>query len=173
LKQGFTVRKLLKNNKPTIINFDELKIVDGELFGNLYTNRLKNPEELISLLPESFEDREIGMFRGESHPCLRKATESEVIDILSETDLLEISIKRADGIDVKLGQAKEKLEQSIIKPSAKKPIGSKKPIVVEEELEEELEEEELEEELEEEVVVKPVAKKVVKPIAKKPIAKKK
>lgn len=124
LKNGFTIRKAMKNNRPTIINFDELKIVDGELFGNLYANRFKSPEELIETIGEAWEEREIGMFRGESHPCIRKITQAEVFDIFDNTDFIEKSIGKAGDLDKKLGQSKVKLEESLASKS-KAPVKKK------------------------------------------------
>jgi hypothetical protein len=124
LKNGFTIRRSLKNNRPTILNFDELKIIDGELFGNFYANRFKNPEELVTVIGEDYEDREIGMFRGESHPCIRKVAQAELLAILSDTDFIEVSLKKAGEMDDKLGKSRVKLEESLkeSKSPAKKSI---------------------------------------------------
>ena len=119
LKQGFTVRIVGKNAKTTIMNFDELRIVDEKLVGNLYLNRFKSVEELLEFLPEQYHEREIGMFRGESHPCIRKMKEEEVMEILKDSEVLSESLKRANATDVKLGVNREKLEESLEK--GKKP----------------------------------------------------
>jgi hypothetical protein len=86
LKQGFTVRLLGKNTKPTILNFDELRVTADGLVGNLYANRFSKPEELTEILPEAYQDKQIGIFRGESHPCIREMSEAEVLDVLQNSD---------------------------------------------------------------------------------------
>jgi hypothetical protein len=168
LKQGFTVRVLGTNAKTTILNFDEIRISEGNLIGNLYCNRFKDVNELAPYLPDSFEGKEVGMFRGESHPCIRKVTDDELLEIL-HTDFITETLARASSTDVKMGKNREKLEQAqqsttatkpAAKPASKAPIpavGKKNVAAVdpveelEQELEEELEEELIEEEMEEEL----------------------
>ena len=132
LKNGFTVRLLTKNAKTTIINYDELKIVDGELFGNFYSNRFKTVEDLLKVIGEDYEEREIGMFRGESHPCIRKISQEEVLAILNDTDFIEVSQKRATGIDKRMSDNREKLEAKLTTTEAKKtaPVVEQKKTVV-------------------------------------------
>jgi hypothetical protein len=122
LKQGFTVRMLSKNTKPTIFNYDGLRIIDGELVGDFYCNRFKKPDELIEVLPEAYQDRTIGMFRGESHPSIKKLTQTEVLDIIENSEVLAISLKKAGDIDQRMTNNREKLEESLNK-------GSKTPVV--------------------------------------------
>lgn len=153
LKQGFTVRVLGTNAKTTVMNFDEIRIDGGKLVGNLYCNRFKSVEDLNEFLPEAYQEPEkvVGMFRGESHPCVRKVTSDELIDILKNSDLLTESLKRASATDIKMGNNREKLENSIkttTTPAAKTPA-TKKPVVKAPVVEEVEEIEELVEEVEE------------------------
>jgi len=152
LKQGFTIRLKGDNALPTILNFDELRIVDDTLRGNLYTNRLKNVAELEGFLPEELlEEVQVGegkkatyepkykrgMFRGESHPCIRAVTTEQVFAILGlyydeqeqgwsydEGSLFEVSLSRATGSDQKMGENREKMEQKLQESNAK-PKGKK------------------------------------------------
>lgn len=127
LKQGVTVRKMGKNAKITVMNFDELKIVDGELIGSLFLNRFKSVDELKDSLLEEYHEKEIGMFRGESHPCIRKVTMSELLEIMdSEGDVYKESLSRAGGTDSKMGVNRQKLEENL---TNKKPAPSTKTIV--------------------------------------------
>jgi len=112
LKQGFTIRALGKNSKVTVMNFDELKLVDGELLGNLYLNRFKSVEELTELLPDEYQEHEIGMFRGESHPCIKKVTSTDVLTIM-ESDVYKETIKRSSSTDTKMGANRQALEESL------------------------------------------------------------
>lgn len=115
LKQGFTVRALLDNAKPTVINFDDLKFdADGELVGNLYFNKFKSEEDLIEFLPEKFHERKIGMFRGETHPSMKKVTEKEFKTLLSKKgSILSTTITRCKNEDGRLGTNRKNLEKSI------------------------------------------------------------
>jgi len=154
LKQGFTVRVLGTNAKTTVLNFDEIRIDNGTLVGNFYFNRFKSVEDLNAFLPEQYQEggeneKVSGMFRGESHPCVRKVSADELIDILENSDLLTEALKRASSTDTKMGANREKLENSIKgsttaaapkAPAAKKPTPA--PV---EEVEEVDEIEELEE----------------------------
>ena len=112
LKQGFTIRALGKNSKVTVMNFDELKLVDGELMGNLYLNRFKSVEDLQEFLPDEYAEAEIGMFRGESHPCIKKMTSTDVLTIM-ESDVYTESVKRSSSTDTKMGVNRKALEESI------------------------------------------------------------
>ncbi len=160
LKQGFTVRVLGKNAKTTLLNFDELKIgAKKELSGNLYTNRFKTPEDLLPFLPDIYHDREMGMFRAESHPSLRKITETELFDIFENSDFITESLNRASGKDAVMGANREKLEAVLNNTTApaKKKISPLAPVIEDAELDEQLEEMVEEELMEEEaapVVVK-------------------
>jgi hypothetical protein len=120
LKQGFTIRSLGNNAKTTVFNFDELRILDGELVGNLYCNRFKSVDDLCELLQDDLQEPEkvIGMFRGESHPCIRKITQSEVFEVFN-SDVLKEALKRANHTDVKMGKNREKLEESLTKSKKK------------------------------------------------------
>ncbi len=113
LKQGFTVRLLGKNAKPTIMNFDELKIDDGSLFGNLYLNRLKTVDEMMEFLPERLKDNKIGHFRGETHPSIKRVTTDDVIEILEANGALAASLQKADATDERLGKNREKMEEQL------------------------------------------------------------
>lgn len=113
LKQGFTVRVLGKNAKTTILNFDELKIVDGKLAGNVYTNRFKSVEDLFEVLPEEYQEKEVGMFRMESHPSIRKVSQDELFDIFENSELVRTSLDRANAKDVKMGVNRERLEETL------------------------------------------------------------
>ena len=129
LKQGFTVRTVGKNAKITVLNYDELRITPDGLFGNLYANRLKSVEELQDLLPDAYDDFEVGIFRGESHPCIKKVTTEQVIDILNN-GLLQLSIERSGKTDNKMGANRQKLEESLnknvsVKQSAKPTLTKK------------------------------------------------
>jgi hypothetical protein len=126
LKQGFTVRVLGKNAKTTILNFDELKIDDGKLIGNVYTNRFKSVEDLMETLPEEYHEKKIGMFRMESHPSIRSVSQDELFDIFENSELVRLSLDRANAKDVKMGINREKLEETLnagtkatAKPAAK------------------------------------------------------
>jgi hypothetical protein len=114
LKQGFTIRALGNNAKTTVFNYDELRIVDGELVGNLYCNRFKSVDDLCEFLQEEFQepDKVVGMFRGESHPCIRKMSQSEVFEVFS-SDVMKEALKRSNVTDVKMGQNREKLEETL------------------------------------------------------------
>lgn len=140
LKQGFTVRLAGTNATPTILNFDELRVIDGEfLKGNLYCNRLKNVEELDGFLTEELlEEEEVkkgknteynpkfqrGMFRGETHPSIKGVTQDQVFEILglskgkkgwevSDKGYLATALARATGQDKKMGENREKMEQKL------------------------------------------------------------
>lgn len=125
LKQGVTVRVLGKNAKTTIVNFDDLKIVDGKLAGNFYANRFKSADDLMEVLPEEYHDKEIGMFRMESHPSVRKVSQDELFDIFENSEVIRVSLDRANAKDVKMGINREKLEETLnagktaAKPAAK------------------------------------------------------
>ncbi len=127
-KNGLTVRVLGKNAKTTIINYDELKIVDGKFIGNLYTNRFKSVDDLLEVLPEEYHTKEIGMFRLESHPSVRRVTQDELFDIFDNSELLKISLERAGAKDVKMGINRERLEESLNqgKPADKAKAAAKK-----------------------------------------------
>lgn len=175
LKQGFTVRLLGDNGKTTILNFDELKINnDGELIGNLYTNRFKSADDVTPFLPENIQNKEIGMYRGESHPSIRCITQSEFFEIINGSEgFLEETLKRAAGKDVTMGINRKKLEAAL---TESKTIAKKTPIAKKTSIEEESElelESELEPELEDDVIAdtSPIAKKPVKK-TKKTIKKK-
>jgi hypothetical protein len=152
LKQGFTVRVLGKNAKTTLLNFDELKLQKNkELIGNFYTNRFKSEEDLQKFLPEAYQDREMGMFRGESHPSIRKITQTELFDIFENSDFITETLQRASGKDVTMGVNREKLEQTLKSNAAgNKKAAPVKSSKLEESEFEELEEEELGEDLAEE-----------------------
>ena len=94
------------------MNFDELKLVDGELMGNLYLNRFKSVEDLQEFLPDEYAEAEIGMFRGESHPCIKKMTSTDVLTIM-ESDVYTESVKRSSSTDTKMGVNRKALEESI------------------------------------------------------------
>jgi len=113
LKQGFTIRVLGKNAPTTIFNFDELKISDGKLFGNLYTNRFRSVDDLKETLPEEYHEKEIGMFRMESHPSIRKVSQDELFDIFENSELIRVSLDRANAKDIKMGANREKLEETL------------------------------------------------------------
>jgi hypothetical protein len=118
LKQGFTVRVLGKNTNTTVMNYDELRVVttdEGELtlVGNLYTNRFANEEKLREVLPEQYQDKTIGIFRGESHPCIRDISLDEVLDLLTNSEFLNESLKNAQSTDKRLGENRQKLEQQL------------------------------------------------------------
>lgn len=120
LKQGFTIRALGNNAKTTIFNFDELRIVDDKLVGNLYCNRFKSVDDLCDFLQEEFQepDKTVGMFRGESHPCIRKMSQDEVFAVFS-SNVMKEALKRSNITDVKMGKNREKLEETL-KSSDKK-----------------------------------------------------
>lgn len=130
LKQGFTIRFATGNTKQTILNFDEVRIIDKGLTGNLYCNRFKNVDDLIKILPEELQDNEIGMFRGESHPCVRKITTEEILDVLENTDFKTISLSKAGAIDKRMVENRDKLESSLgikkpaVAPVVKKPVAA-------------------------------------------------
>ncbi len=127
-KNGLTVRVLGKNAKTTIINYDELKIVDGKFIGNLYTNRFKSVDDLLEVLPEEYHTKDIGMYRLESHPSVRRVSQDELFDIFDNSELLKISLERAGAKDVKMGINRERLEESLNqgKPADKKATAAAK-----------------------------------------------
>lgn len=129
LKQGFTVRVLGANAKTTILNFDELKIVDGKLNGNLYTNRFKSVDDLLEVLPDEYHEREIGMFRMEAHPSIRKVTQDEVFDIFNNSELLNVSLDRANAKDAKMGINRERLEETLKQGTKAAPAKSAAKVV--------------------------------------------
>lgn len=114
LKQGFTIRALGNNAKTTVFNYDELRILDGKLIGNLYCNRFKSVDDLCEFLPEEFQepDKVVGMFRGETHPCIRKMSQEEVFEVFN-SDVMKEALKRSNITDVKMGKNREKLEESL------------------------------------------------------------
>lgn len=122
LKQGITVRVLGKAAKQPIVNFDLLRVkeVDGNqvIEGHLFMNRFSSPEDLIKVLEQSHgdivEDKEIGMFRGECHPCIRFVKLEEAIAIAATDGAIhEESMKRALGIDKKQAENRKKLEEKM------------------------------------------------------------
>ena len=114
VKQGITIRSLGNNAKTTVFNYDELRITDDGIVGNLYMNRFKSVDDVADLLPDEFQEPEknIGMFRGESHPCIRKMTMDEVIEVFN-SDVMKEALKRANHTDTKMGSNRQKLEESL------------------------------------------------------------
>lgn len=151
LKQGFTVRLLGSNATPTIMNFDELRIIDNTyLKGNAYFNRLKNVEELDGFLTEELLEEEEhkdgkkveytanysrGMFRGETHPSIKGITQDQLFDILgvtknkkgdweaTEEGYLAVAMDRASGTDKKMGENRQKMEEKL--EASKAPVAKK------------------------------------------------
>jgi hypothetical protein len=76
-------------------------------------------EDLVEFLPEDWKDREIGMFRSESHPSIKRVTHEELLALLEETEILEESLKRAGTNDNKMAKNRKALEKTI---TAKKTV---------------------------------------------------
>ena len=110
LKNGFTIRMKLENSLTPIMNFGEARVVEGKLLGNVYLNRFKTVEDLQPFLPETFEDKDVGMYRGEPHPSIKKLTQDEIKALINESEVFNESYKRAGGLDKILGKNKEKLQ---------------------------------------------------------------
>lgn len=128
VKQGVTIRALMQNTRPTVLNFDEVRInPDGTLSGNVYFNKFKSVEELVQELPTDFQECKIGMFRGESHPSIKNLTQDELIQLLRETNILSITLSRVGKLDAKMSESRQKMKESLELPATKsaKPAGKK------------------------------------------------
>lgn len=148
VKKGITVRVLNKNSAITILNYGEVKGVKRlpaskkdesmMLTGNMYVNRFKDVEDIEAYLPEEIQTEfaelqangeplhDIGMYRGEPHPCIRNVDEDLLFSLL-EDYLLEESLKRAAGNDKKMEVNRKKLEESL---AGKQEAPAKKTVVV-------------------------------------------
>lgn len=115
LKQGVTFRALMENTRPTVLNFDEVRInPDGTLSGNVYFNKFKSVEDLLAFLPEGYEEtHKIGMFRGESHPSIKAMTQAEIIDIFTNTEVVSETFRRVGKLDAKMGANRAKMQESL------------------------------------------------------------
>lgn len=131
LKNGVTIRAMLENTRPTVLNFDEVRInPDNTLSGNVYFNKFKSVEDLEKFLPVGYgESHRIGMFRGESHPSIKALTQAEIIELFSTTGVVTETFARVGKLDGKMGANRVKMEESLkserqksgpAKPAAKK-----------------------------------------------------
>lgn len=131
LKQGATIRMLLANSEPTIINFDEVKIdvATNKMSGNIYLNRFKSVDDIEPYIDEFVDDKKIGMFRGESHPSIKGVSSDELIKFFNEQPVLTIAKERAQGMDKKTGVNREAMEKKIQEetaaPKAKPAVAAK------------------------------------------------
>lgn len=114
LKQGFTVRLKLQNTKPTIMNFDELRVEEDVLRGNLYCNKLKSEVELMKYLPVKYHAKKIGMFRGETHPSIKDINSMDVAVIFSGK-LRELAESRCSDEELAMTKNRAALEKQMAK----------------------------------------------------------
>jgi len=122
LKQGVTLRALMENTRPTVLNFDEVRInPDGTLSGNVYFNKFRSVEDLLAFLPAGFEDdHKIGMFRGESHPSVKALTQAQIIEIFTDTEVVAETLRRVGKLDAKLGANRAKMQETLKSAEQKK-----------------------------------------------------
>lgn len=115
LKQGVTLRALMSNTRPTVMNFDEVRInPDGTVVGNLYLNKFKSVEDLSAFLPEGFADENrIGMFRGESHPSVKNLSQSTIVDLFRSTSIVAETMKRVGKIDKRMGDNRATMQENL------------------------------------------------------------
>jgi hypothetical protein len=122
LKQGVTLRALMANTRPTVMNFDEVRInPDGTTIGNLYLNKFRSVEELLELLPEGFaDDYKIGMFRGETHPSIKGISQEAIINLFNTTMIVDETLKRVGKLDSKMGANRAKMVEQFKSADQKK-----------------------------------------------------
>ena len=122
LKQGVTLRALMANTRPTVMNFDEVRInPDGTTIGNLYLNKFRSVEELLTFLPEGFDEKyKIGMFRGETHPSIKGMTQEAIIELFNTTMIVDETLKRVGKLDSKMGANRAKMVESLKSADQKK-----------------------------------------------------
>lgn len=125
LKQGVTLRALLANTRPTVMNFDEVRITQDGLVGNLYLNKFKSVEDLEALLPDGFTDKyRVGMFRGETHPCIRSISQDAIVELLTTTGIVSETLRRVGKLDDKMGANRDKMVETL-KSGAQKSAAAK------------------------------------------------
>jgi len=122
LKQGVTLRALMTNTRPTVMNFDEVRInPDGTTIGNLYLNKFRSVEELMTFLPEGFDENyKIGMFRGETHPSIKGISQEAIIDLFNNTLIVDETLKRVGKLDSKMGANRAKMVEQLKSTDQKK-----------------------------------------------------
>lgn len=115
LKQGVTLRALMSNTRPTVMNFDEVRInPDGTTTGNLYLNKFRSVEELMTFLPEGFDEKyKIGMFRGETHPSIKNISQEAIIELFNSTLIVDETLKRVGRLDSKMGANRVKMVEQL------------------------------------------------------------
>lgn len=122
LKQGVTLRALMANTRPTVMNFDEVRInPDGTTIGNLYLNKFRSVEELLTFLPEGFDEKyKIGMFRGETHPSIKGMSQQAIIELFNTTMIVDETLKRVGKLDSKMGANRAKMVEALKSTEQKK-----------------------------------------------------
>lgn len=122
LKQGVTLRALMANTRPTVMNFDEVRInPDGTTIGNLYLNKFRSVEELLTFLPEGFDEKyKIGMFRGETHPSIKGMSQEAIIELFNTTMIVDETLKRVGKLDSKMGANRAKMVEALKSADQKK-----------------------------------------------------
>lgn len=122
LKQGVTLRALMANTRPTVMNYDEVRInPDGTTIGNLYLNKFRSVEELMEFLPEGFADNyKIGMFRGETHPSIKGISQEAIIELFNNTMIVDETLKRVGKLDSKMGANRAKMVEQFKSADQKK-----------------------------------------------------
>lgn len=121
LKQGVTLRALMSNSRPTVLNFDEVRIhANGTVSGNVYFNKFKSVEDLLEFLPDGFEEsHKMGMFRGETHPSVKALTQEEIIQIFTETEVVAETFRRVGKLDAKMSANREKMKEGLLSSEQK------------------------------------------------------
>ena len=165
LKKGATLFALMKSSKKAVISFDRVRIVEGEMKGDLFFNILKGREEVEKMIET---DKDFKNFNA-NLLFLSQVTIEEALELFSK-EFVKLASDRLSNTDKRLTQAREKFENEL--KSDNKKAASKAPIgKVVKKVEPVEEEEEIEEE--EEEVVEVVKKKAVSKVPVKTVVKKK
>ena len=165
LKKGMTLFALMKSSKKAVISYDRVRIVEGEMRGDLFFNILKGREEVEKMIET---DKEFKNFNP-NLLFLSQVSIEEALELFSK-EFVKLASDRLSNTDKRMTQAREKFEKDLIadnkKAKSKAPIGKATKKVEEVEEEEEIEEEE-------EEVVEVVKKKVISKVPVKTVVKKK
>lgn len=148
LKKGMTMFALMKSSKKAVISYDRVRLIEGELKGDLFFNILRGKEEVEQHIET---DRDLKNFN-KNLVFVSNVTVEEGIELLNK-EFIKMVSDRLTNVDKRMTQAREKMEADLKvndkKVAAKSTQKVSKKVV-------EVEEDEEEEEIEEIVVKKKV-----------------
>lgn len=114
LQKSFTVKFLGKSSQQNIFKYHLLRLLDnGKLEGVFVAHRMKEIEELEGYLPDSVDVSQRTIKKGDSCSYIHPFSQDEVLEMLTDTKFLEVSIAAAEKQDVKMKTNRDKLDASL------------------------------------------------------------